>query len=409
MITLRFAAVSALASLCAAAAAPSARAQVTSSLDAATSSVAYDDGRGDDLVALTPALDLAGGMAALSLSGTLAARQTGGLTSRGGARASIAGPRLGPIRVEGIARSGWDAFQPGGATGYWRGEARASAGAGAHGAWLSLGRGRALDGGGWSGISTAGAGVWTRIGSATLGASVTSARGGASLHMQLLSRKVPIRDTVPGADSIIGWHTVTDTSWARSLASNTDAQATLSWARGPLALELSGGRRLAAGAEMWGGAQAMYWLGPRIAVVAAGGSLPSSIADGRAASRYVTFGMRYAGQRRSAPGAPPASGARAGPPRPPLLEVEDAAGGTRAIRVRLPEGARTVELMGDFTDWSPVPMRPDGAGAWVAAVPVSPGTHRVNLRVNGGAWRVPPGLAPVTDDFNGTAGLLIVR
>jgi hypothetical protein len=33
----------------------------------------------------------------------------------------------------------------------------------------------------------------------------------------------------------------------------------------------------------------------------------------------------------------------------------------------------------------------------------------MNMRVDGGAWRVPPGLAPVNDDFNGTTVILIVR
>ncbi|HEU4564294.1 MAG TPA: hypothetical protein VFS05_06590, partial [Gemmatimonadaceae bacterium] len=295
MITLRSAAGPTLAMLCAVATPRVARAQVTPSLDAATSTVSYDDGRGDGLIALSPALDLAGSSAALSLSGTLAARQAGGMASRGAARASIAAPRFGPIRLVGVARSGWDAFDPRGSSGYWRTEARANVGSAAHGAWLSFGQGRALAADGWNGITTAGGGVWTRIGGATLSASLSSARrGGGDMQMQLLTRRVPIRDTVPGADTIIGYSTQVDTSWTRAIAANTDAEAALRWSRGALALELTGGRRLLAGSELWGGAQAMYWLGPRVALVVSGGSLPASIAEGREGSRYLTFGMHWA-------------------------------------------------------------------------------------------------------------------
>lgn len=410
MITLRSAAGPTLAILwCALASPRAARAQVTPSLDAATSSVSYDDGRGDGLIALSPALELAGSSAVLSLSGTLAARQAGGMASRGAARASIGAPRLGPIRLVGIARSGWDAFDPRGSSGYWRTEARANVGSAARGAWLSLGQGRALDANGWNGVTTAGGGAWTRIGGATLSASLSSARrGGSETQMQIFTHSVPIRDTVPGADTIIGFRSVTDTSWARAIAASTDAEASLRWSHGALALELTGGRRLLAGSELWGGAQAMYWLGPRVALVASGGSLPASIAEGREGSRYLTFGMHWAPRRRDPPREPAdPSGGRA--PRAPALEVQPASDGTRAIRLRLPEHARTVELMGDFTGWAPVAMRFDDTGAWVATLPVAPGTHRMNLRVDGGAWRVPPGLPPVTDDFNGVAGLLVVR
>jgi hypothetical protein len=64
--------------------------------------------------------------------------------------------------------------------------------------------------------------------------------------------------------------------------------------------------------------------------------------------------------------------------------------------------------MGDFTTWRPVPLRPAGNGSWFLTVQLEPGTHQVNLRVDGGAWAVPPGLPVVTDEFGGSVGLLVI-
>jgi hypothetical protein len=45
---------------------------------------------------------------------------------------------------------------------------------------------------------------------------------------------------------------------------------------------------------------------------------------------------------------------------------------------------------------------------WLVDVHARPGVHHVSIRVNGGGWIAPPGLAPVDDDFAGQAGLLVV-
>ena len=41
-------------------------------------------------------------------------------------------------------------------------------------------------------------------------------------------------------------------------------------------------------------------------------------------------------------------------------------------------------------------------------VRATPGVHHVSIRVNGGGWTAPPGLAAIDDDFAGQAGLLVV-
>ncbi|MFN4242244.1 MAG: AAA family ATPase [Tepidisphaerales bacterium] len=55
------------------------------------------------------------------------------------------------------------------------------------------------------------------------------------------------------------------------------------------------------------------------------------------------------------------------------------------------EDARSVQLAGDFNNWSPVatPMRADENGRWVTALPLRPGRYRYRLVVDG-QWRTDP-------------------
>ena len=64
--------------------------------------------------------------------------------------------------------------------------------------------------------------------------------------------------------------------------------------------------------------------------------------------------------------------------------------------------------MGDFTDWEPVALR-RADGRWTLELALAPGVHRLNVRVDGGEWRVPPSLTGVDDGFGGRVGLLVVR
>ena len=65
------------------------------------------------------------------------------------------------------------------------------------------------------------------------------------------------------------------------------------------------------------------------------------------------------------------------------------------IRVR-PPGARTVEVLGDFDDWTPVPLTPAG-GSWSVELDVEPGTHHFGFLVDG-EWWIPEGLQGTVPD-----------
>jgi hypothetical protein len=47
-------------------------------------------------------------------------------------------------------------------------------------------------------------------------------------------------------------------------------------------------------------------------------------------------------------------------------------------------------------------------GEWSITRAISPGTHRIAIRVSGGGWMVPPNLPRVADDFGGEVGIVIV-
>lgn len=61
--------------------------------------------------------------------------------------------------------------------------------------------------------------------------------------------------------------------------------------------------------------------------------------------------------------------------------------GKHTFRVYLPE-ARSVELVGTFTDWRvrPVPMLREPSGWWIAKIPMAPGDHLFSYLVDGAVW-----------------------
>lgn len=123
---------------------------------------------------------------------------------------------------------------------------------------------------------------------------------------------------------------------------------------------------------------------------------PPDWVRGADAARWIAVGMRLYEPR-------PAS-VRAARVRPLLALGGDAE--HRLIRVRA-TGAKTVEVMADFTEWTPVPLAatPEGFETTLA---IPPGSHRVVVRVDGGRWRPAANTPAVDDDLGGRVGLLVV-
>jgi len=219
----------------------------------------------------------------------------------------------------------------------------------------------------------------------------------------------------------------------------TDIQGNLLWERGALQLTGNAGVRawsVGGGRGVYGEMGATWWLGHALGVMVSGGRYAADPLRGTIAGRYVALTMRLGrriplplGEHSSHSGGadvlldPPAPARQttlpadalgraddvgAGVPTIARFDVREApAGGTamQVVRIVAPH-ARAVELMGDFTEWRAVSLSADGDGAWEIALPIAPGIHRVNVRVDGGVWSAPPGLTTIADDFGGVVGLL---
>ncbi|MBA3672667.1 MAG: hypothetical protein H0W68_11700 [Gemmatimonadaceae bacterium] len=108
-------------------------------------------------------------------------------------------------------------------------------------------------------------------------------------------------------------------------------------------------------------------------------------------------------------------GLRFGPSSPARLRADHAlvivsvtapGDGAAVLHIRA-DGARRVQMMGDFSDWQPVEMA-YVAGSFRRELRAAPGTHHVMVRVDDGEWRPPSNTPSVADDFGGHAGLLVV-
>jgi hypothetical protein len=174
-------------------------------------------------------------------------------------------------------------------------------------------------------------------------------------------------------------------------------------------LSISGGVRggsnlpaLGGTATKWGTASVTGWILPRVAVVASIGTYPVDLTQGFPGGRFASLSFRF-GSRRFSPSSEPVLDAGV----TKSFEIRTARRDLRTIRIRS-HGAEAVEVMGDFTEWMPVSLEPDGSGWWSVTLPVSPGLHEMNMRIDGGKWVTPPGLARKRDEFGGTVGVFLI-
>ena len=154
----------------------------------------------------------------------------------------------------------------------------------------------------------------------------------------------------------------------------------------------------------WGSATFTMWVAPRAAFVMGGGKQPSNPARGIPARTFGTIGMMfaYAQTKYSVPVT------ELNIARIALFETKPVADGMQRIVVRVAR-VESVDIMGDFSDWSPLTMVRRGRDLWELSVPLAPGRHQINIRTDGGKWIAPPGLPKINDMFSGEVGVLIVK
>ena len=252
-------------------------------------------------------------------------------------------------------------------------------------------------------------GGWQRFGGVVL--SVSASRR-ATRHTtmtytdRIVSQPPLIRDSLGKIDTILRPDLVTRDSAHRTDTQQwTETEATLLWERrrwsGSLAL---GGRLPSRGVPkgVWTSADIAVAFAPSLSLVVGASVSPGARYFPASEHRYVTLGLRVAprffrSRAMPAPSAPLAA----------AFTLDSAGMGRFLITVRAPR-ARRVELSGDFTGWKPVSLRRERGDAWTVTLPLGSGTHRLNIRIDGGAWVAPPGVMTTSDDFAGEVGLIVV-
>jgi hypothetical protein len=190
----------------------------------------------------------------------------------------------------------------------------------------------------------------------------------------------------------------------------SDLEGSVRWEVGVLELTAQTGYRfgdsydVTADSKRWSAATATIWLNERIAFVAAGGRQPALPLRGLPARSFGMAGLELAYWPIAKGSVPVAL------PRATLVksfDVHPLATGMHKIIIHV-SGVETVDVMGDFSDWSPLTLTRRGRDLWELSVPLASGMHQINVRVDGGPWMAPPGIPTMRDNFNGDVGMIVV-
>ena len=172
--------------------------------------------------------------------------------------------------------------------------------------------------------------------------------------------------------------------------------------RGGFGLGASVGRRFAvqqASTGTWGSADATLWVLPHAAFVGSIGRTLDDPVRGVPQTTFASVALRLTGSPHETVGRRRVvAGAR--------VSVQRVDESRRRFEIRGVRGSR-VEVMGDFTDWSPVTLELAG-DVWHFETPATPGLHRIALRIDGGEWIAPANIPHATDDLGGVVGLITV-
>jgi hypothetical protein len=358
-------------------------------LDVGASSVRYADSVAVSATTLSPTLRIESSDATVAVSGTLSQIGSGGWSTQGAMAASRFVPFGGGFHGELAASAGGSAHQDETRTGQMLAQARAHFMGSARGVWLGGGLGTTWDGVGAHGLTLLDAGAWVSTGRATVLANLvpTSIRDVGQPNLQYM-----------------------------------DATAAARWVSPRVEVAASLGTRVGRGlpatgsSSTWGSVSGALWVTGPVALAASAGSYPIDYTQGYPGGRFVSLALRLA--RRPASKAASGFGdtllAAARSVAAPIGPIAAFSVGPSADRKHRTIAVRgravtSVEVAGDFTGWQPVRLtrRPDGR--WVATLRIPAGTHEIALRIDGGPWMAPPGLATIRDEFGGISGLLVIK
>jgi hypothetical protein len=188
-------------------------------------------------------------------------------------------------------------------------------------------------------------------------------------------------DQLRYADAIAGWR--------------RDARGISLGALGGVRAELQAGRRI----DAWASIDVTVWMTSHAAMVLGAGRTLEDVVRGVPRTRFASVALRFTPQAHSA-------FRRLAEESGPQLTVERTSDTTVRLEVRGAASSR-VEIMSDFTNWNPISLEPTGT-VWRGDRVVTPGLHRIALRIDGGDWVVPSNVQRTTDDLGGIVGLITV-
>jgi len=161
------------------------------------------------------------------------------------------------------------------------------------------------------------------------------------------------------------------------------------------------------GAAIWGGLQFGADIGRGAALLLGVGTTSRLLAAAEPewARHNVSLGLGFntaiLSPRRNGSLPNETAGARA------AFAVSNMGAGRIRITIRVPS-ASAVAFAADCTGWKPVEMTRTRDG-WMVEVAATRGLHQANIRIDGGRWIAPPGLASAADDFAGEVGIFVVE
>jgi hypothetical protein len=360
--------------------------RVVTSFDLSGTTVWYADSLQSGGGSLSPALRLDWSRATISAFANISRLGNGGSSIDGLVSPSVFTPSAGPIVGEFAGSFGGSSHHDGTRTGQYLALGRMHLMTAGAGAYLGADVGRTWDGSVWRNVRQGEAGAWLERGGATWLATVTP---------------VAVEDSIRYTDIQTALRYPMDL---------LDVGATIGARAGSVGPAIGGSARV------WGNLSVVAWLQPRLALVASAGAYPVDLTQGYPGGRFVSLALRVAAREpraseRHAAASPNAVTDAADETRSAgatAFELRTTNGTQRVLRVHAPS-ARSVELNGDFTLWNAVSLVRENDGWWTISRPIGPGTHQMNIRIDGGAWLTPPGLLTTADEFGGVVGILVVE
>jgi hypothetical protein len=395
-------------------------AQLVSKVEAGAITSTRDGGLPENVLAVRPAIEFDHPLVALSASGAAWRTRESWQLGGGHAKGSVTSPDVFGLRGELSGSANRIAYAGSVHSDQFDARARVLMRFGRGGLWFGGGLDRPIHVPAVSSVEVTGGGAWTRFGRAMVSTTVTSffftkiASSTDSVGGVCTATTDAVSGT--GLDQSVRPTVVVDHAARASAPSEcrresrfSDVEGAVEWSVGPIELAAQGGYRIGGSYDVtpesrrWAAATATYWLSGQLAAVIGGGREPANPARGLPARSYANLGVMLAYWPIPKRRVPVASSATV-----VSFDVRDAGSSQQTLVVRV-GGVERVEVMGDFTAWEPKLFNRIGRDRWEITLPITPGIHQINIRVDNGRWRPPPGTPTMRDGYSGEVGILVVE